>query len=258
MKSSFPSILLILSAALFWLPAAHAAGADVSSQPAAAPLALPQVVAGIVARNQKQTKQLQGYTSQRWYSVTYSGFPKLHAEMRVEVRYTAPDKKVFTVVSHSGSKLLVDRILLRLIRTEADAQRDFHNSTLDNKNYNFSDLRFARAADGCSYSLSVTPKHPNPILYRGRLWINDKDFGVCRMEIAPSKNPSFWIRSTEIHQANEQVAGYWLPSVNQTTSQVRLGGVATLQILCSDYRVVQPAASLHAPSALVRHPECLH
>jgi hypothetical protein len=258
MKSSFPSLLLILSAAFLWLPVARAAGADLPDTPAAAPLPLQQVVAGIVARNKKQTEQLQGYTSQRWYSVTYSGFPKLHAEMRVKVQYTAPDKKIFTVESHSGSKLLVDRILMRLIRTEMDAQRDFRNSTLNDQNYIFSDLRFVKAPDGCSYSLSVEPKHPSPVLYRGRLWINDKDFGVCRMEISPSKNPSFWIRSTNIHQANEQVAGYWLPSVNRTTSQVRLGGVATLQILCSGYRIAGPTAALHAPSAPLRHPECLH
>ena len=229
-----------------------------SVQTPAAPLTLQQVVAGIVARNQRQTDQLPGYTSQRVYSVSYSGFPKLSAQVTGTMRYSAPGTKTFTISSRTGSRLLIDRILLRLVRTEIDAQRDFRNSTLNDENYIFSDLNYSKAADGCSYSLFVTPKHPNPVLYRGRLWINDKDFGVCRMVISPSKNPSFWIRSTEIRQANEQVAGYWLPSENRTTSQVRLGGFATLQILCSNYRILMPTASLHAPSALPRHPGCLH
>ncbi len=241
----------------FLVPHFSFAGSVQTPAPAA-PLTLQQVVAGIVARNQRQTDQLPGYTSQRVYSVTYSGFPKLSAQITGTMRYSAPGTKTFAISSRTGSKLLIDRILLRLVRTEIDAQRNFRNSTLNDQNYIFSDLNYSKAADGCSYSLFVTPKHPSPILYRGRLWINEKDFGVCRMEISPSKNPSFWIRSTEIHQANEQVAGYWLPSENRTTSQVRLGGVATLQILCSHYRIIMPTASLHAPSALPRHPGCLH
>jgi hypothetical protein len=251
-------LLLFRAFALSFLVPLFSFAGSVQTPAPAAPLTLQQVVAGIVARNKKQTEQLPGYTSHRIYSVSYSGFPKLSAQITGTMRYTAPDTKTFTISSSTGSRLLIDRILLRLVRTEIDAQRNFRNSTLDDQNYIFSDLKYSKAADGCSYSLFVTPKHPSPVLYTGRLWINDKDFGVCRMVISPSKNPSFWIRSTDIHQANENVDGYWLPSENRTTSKVRLGGVATLQILCSNYRIVPPAGSLHALSAPPRQAEWLH
>jgi hypothetical protein len=43
--------------------------------------------------------------------------------------------------------------------------------------------------DGCAYTLSVQPKIPSKFLYRGRIWVNEKDFAVCRIEAEPAQNP---------------------------------------------------------------------
>ena len=53
----------------------------------------------------------------RIYTVRYHGFPKdLEARMVVSMRYEAPNTKEFQLISQSGPKLLVDKVLKRLLK----------------------------------------------------------------------------------------------------------------------------------------------
>ena len=85
--------------------------------------------------------------------------------MVVSMQYEAPNTKEFSVVSQSGPKLLVDEVLKRLLKTETDAQRKNTREAvnLDRKNYQFSNLKYAPAVDGCSYTLTVEPRKAEQI-----------------------------------------------------------------------------------------------
>jgi hypothetical protein len=86
-------------------------------------LTLPQVVEKLLERNAQRAKALQSYRCKRVYDLDYKGFPKaLHGEMTVEMNYRAPDRKDFKIVSESGTKWLVNRVLRRLVETEREAQ----------------------------------------------------------------------------------------------------------------------------------------
>lgn len=214
------------------------------------PMTLSQVVDTLVARNVERARDLESYRGQRTYTLVYHGFPgDLRATMAVDVNYEAPDTKEFKVISESGPRFLVDRVLKRLVKTETDAQRDATRKAVDlnEKNYNFSDLEYESAADGCSYVVTVEPRKPNKYLYRGKIWINDRDFAVCRIQAQPAKNPSFWITSTSIAQTYEKVGEFWLPQKNKSVSNIRLGGRATLTIQYQDYKLLaQHAVPAHA------------
>ncbi|HTU51818.1 MAG TPA: hypothetical protein VMF56_14595 [Acidobacteriaceae bacterium] len=159
--------------------------------------------------------------------------------MVVSMQYESPNTKEFTVVSQSGPKLLVDQVLKRLPKTETDAQRKNTREAvnLDRKNYDFSDLEYDPEADGCSYVLSVQPRKPNKYVYRGKIRVNDQDFAVCGIQAEPAQNPSFWIKSTRIHETYEKVGDFWLPEQNKSVSRIRIGGSATLTIQYQDYKV---------------------
>lgn len=214
------------------------------------PMTLSHVVDNLLARNAKRARDLEDYRGRRTYNLIYRGFPgDLHATMVVDMEYEAPNTKEFKIVSQSGPKLLVDRVLKRLVKTETDAQRQKTRAAvnLDRQNYNFTDLDYEPAADGCSYVVSVAPKHPNKYLYRGKIWINDQDFAVCRIQAQPAENPSFWIRRTAIAQTYEKVGEFWLPEKNTSVSNIRLGGRATLTILYQGYKLqAQPGVTAHA------------
>jgi len=60
-----------------------------------------------------------------------------------------------------------------------------------------------------------------------------------RIEAEPGKNPSFWIKKTDIAHRYVKVKDFWLPAENHTESFVRLGGKATLSIEYQDYKIIK-------------------
>ena len=234
------ALLAALFLALNILASGEMFAASAPAKSSAPPMTLSQVVDALVARNVERAQDLESYQGQRTYTVDYHGFPRdLHATMVVDMDYEAPNTKEFSVVSQSGPKLLIDRVLKRLVKTEIDAQRAENRKAVDlnRKNYNFSDLDYDPAADGCSYVLTVEPKTPNKYLYRGKIWVNDRDFGVCHIQAQPAKNPSFWIENTMITQTYEKIGEFWLPEKNKSVSNIRFGGRAILAIQYGKYKL---------------------
>jgi len=203
------------------------------------PLIASQVVDQLVKRNDERADALRSYRGRRLYRLDYVGFPKhLHAEMVVEVKYTAPATKEFTIVSQSGEKWIVDHVLKRLLVTEQEAVQgdNWKRTALNNQNYNFASG--AGGDDQCPYVLAVEPKVPTKFLFRGRVWVNAKDFAVCRIEAEPAKNPSLWIKRTHIHHEYQKVGDFWLPKENISESIIRLGGRATLTIEYQNFDIL--------------------
>src|SRR5579859_4319329 len=97
-----------------------------------------QVVNNLVQHNLQRASALHSYQSTRSYRIEYRGFPSSRsAEMVVDVKYRAPYTKEFTVRSESGSKILVEKVLRRLLQSEQEAQNDENQShiALNNENY---------------------------------------------------------------------------------------------------------------------------
>jgi len=202
---------------------------------------LEQVVDNLVAKNAERTAALQRYQSRRFYRLDYTGFPtSLKAEMVVDMVYEAPATKNFKIVSQSGPKWMIERIFKGLMQAEQEAlnSKNRERVVLDRRNFEFTGMEFQDSGDGCSYVLTVQPKIPNKLLYRGRVWVNSKDFAVCRIEAEPSKNPSMWIKSTTIHHIYKQLGDFWFPSENESTSTMRVGGHAVLSIKYRNYEIL--------------------
>lgn len=162
--------------------------------------------------------------------------------MEVEAIYQAPSSKTFNVVKESGSGLLLNRVLKRLIKSEEEAAHKQDENALTPANYNFS-LAGTEVADGRPmYILRVEPKAIRQLLFQGRVWVDAQDFAVAKVEAQPAQNPSFWIKNTQIHHLYAKVGDLWLPLMTQSETKVRLGGVATLTILYANYQVESAAA----------------
>src|SRR5450755_2912338 len=233
---SFIAALITLSA---WLPATVSAQGPgkILVEPR---LTLSQVVEKLVQKNAERAKALESYRGKRVYELEYKGFPKtLHAEMVVEMTYTAPGRKEFKIVSESGSKWIVKRVLKRLIDEETEAQGAATRLSveLSSRNYEFTSLELQTGGGGSAYVVGIQPKAANKFLYRGRIWVDDRDFAVCRIEAEPAKNPSMWITKTEIHHDYQKFEDFWLPVKNESVSSLRLGGRATLTITYQDYEI---------------------
>jgi len=233
----------ILLGCVALLSLAHTGGASrpLAQNSEAAPQSLPQIVDNLVVMNAERATALERYQGRRIYHLDYTGFPAdMHAEMIVDMSYDAPSTKKFTVVSQSGSKWIVDHVFKRLLETEQEALTDKNRASveLNAQNYDFTGVESQDPDEGCSYVLTVHPKIPSKLLYTGRIWVDGRDFAVCRIEVEPAKNPSFWIKKTDIRHAYEKVGDFWLPQKNESVSTMRFGGRAVLTIEYLNYEIL--------------------
>jgi outer membrane lipoprotein-sorting protein len=209
-------------------------------------LSAQQIASRLAENNRKRQLGLQSFTGQREYHLLYTGFPGRHeANLVVDVKYEAPADKKFTIVSQSGSGVIVNRVFKKLMETEqealdADSQRHI---ALNEENYKF-ELLGQEDLDGrASYLLRVSPRKQNKLLYRGKIWVDAADFAVARIEAEPANKPSFWISNTAIHLRYCKIGDFWLPQLNRSSSDVRLGGHAVLSIEYRDYKVAGATAA---------------
>ena len=222
----------------------------------AAPLPLNRIVENLQARNAQRAAALDALVGTRVYRMQYRGFPKdLDAEMVVSLTYHAPNSKQFRVISETGSKFIIDHVFKKLLEGEQEAVNDDNRrrTALSADNYDFSLEGYEDSPEGGRYILDLLPKTRNKFLYRGKIWVDATDFAVVRIEGEPGKNPSFWIKKTEIEHKYIKVNDFWLPEENHTESLIRLGGRATLTIEYRDYKITQ-STPLHAGADLINAP----
>ncbi len=201
-----------------------------------------QIVDEMLRHNQARADGLKHYQSVRHYEVNYTGYSaRIGAKLVVEADYDAVSGKTFRVVSQSGSRMLVDKVLKRLLESEKDAARDKDSTALTPANYKFRLAGIESIAGRPAYILEVEPLVDSKYLYRGRIWVDAADFAVARIEARPARNPSFWISSTAINHQYTRTDGFWLPAQNRSESKVRVGGTAVLTIDYGTYKVIREA-----------------
>jgi hypothetical protein len=146
--------------------------------------------------------------------------------------------KEFTILSETGSKLLIEKVFKRLLQSEKEALtgENARRIALDRDHYKFAQIGYERTPTGALYVLSVEPRAKSKFLYRGRIWVDAQDFAVVSLQGEPAKNPSFWIKDTQIEQTYAKVSEFWFPVSNRSTTSTRLGGRASLTIEYKDYQ----------------------
>jgi hypothetical protein len=202
-------------------------------------LSVDAIVGRLMTSNARRSAELRGFQSMRWYHLQYHGlFGARDASMQVLATYNSPDHRSYSVVSESGSKLLLNRVLLKLLDSEREAFQNRKQVELSPDNYQFDLVDTDLGPDGnACYVLAVKPRKENKFLYHGKIWVDANDFAVVHMEGQPAKSPSFWVRDTEIKSNWERVGNFWFIQHNESVSHIRMGGMATLNIDYGDYQI---------------------
>ncbi len=236
-------LLLLLGCLPLLHPAVQARVADgPTSVVKNGPLPVGDVVRNLQQKNAQRAAALEGLVGTRVYRMQYRGLPSdRDAEMVVNMTYHAPSAKQFSVVSTKGSKFIIDHVFKKLLEGEQEASSDENRrrTALSSENYDFTLAGYEKSPEGERYVLNLLPKTKNKFLYRGKIWVDANDFAVVRIEGEPEKNPSFWIKKTEIAHQYIKVNDFWLPAENHTESTIRLGGKATLSIEYRDYKITK-------------------
>src|SRR5579864_1018572 len=154
----------------------------------------------MMVHEQVHNRELKHYQTVRHYQAEYHGFPtSLEARMDVEVNYDLGSGKRFQIVSQTGSKFLLEKVLKRAVDSEKEASQQKTPSTMTPANYRFQLLGNEVLGGRPAYILDVQPIVASKFLIRGKIWVDAADFAVAKMETQPAKSPSFWLSRTEIH-----------------------------------------------------------
>jgi hypothetical protein len=216
-------------------------GVSQSDPHSAGPSATPdEIVRRMVEQNEIRAAHLKYFSSPRHYHVEFHGMShSMAADMHVQATYIAGSGKTFQVIDQSGSHLLLNHVLKKLLDTERDDSQQ-HESALTPLNYTFKFETTATEHGQQFYVFTVEPKAKKKLLYRGKIWVDAEDYAVAKVEAEPAQSPSFWIKKTEIHHVYAKNGEFWLPEENRSESRIRMGGTAILTIDYGTYSFGAP------------------
>lgn len=252
--------------ALALLLPVHEAGRSAGQERASAtPLTSAQVVERLASMNSLRAEALRSYSSIREYHLVLSGIIHKRADMVAKMTYHWPDQKDFTILSESGSEIMRNRVLKAILAAEAESMKEENRrqTALNSENYEFSLAGVEGAPRPATYILNATPRVKNRFLFKGKIWVDAKDFAVTRVECEPAKNPSWWTKKNNITNIYQKLGDFWLPAHTQSLTEVRVFGHTELDIVYKDYdlmdarklpntsQIIGPASS-QAPSPSVR------
>ena len=226
---------------------------SVAAQPVttSVPLTADEVVRRVVENNEERAKALASYSGLRSYHLECHCLSHKKADMVVRTDYQAPDKKEFTIVSEGGSGTVRDRVFKKLLEAEQESMREENQqrSAISPENYTFQLSEYQNTDTAEFYVLEAQPRTKNKFLFRGRIWVDAKDFAITRVEGEPAVNPSWWTLKTNFTRSYQKVGDFWLPKSNDSETKVRVFGTAVLSIEYRDYHVTHAAIATVASSS---------
>jgi hypothetical protein len=214
------------------------AAADVSVS--TTPLTADQVIQRMNDLDQWRRSALQQYTSNRRYVVDNRSFNK-HAEVMVQEKYVYPGKKEFKTLYESGSDYIRRKIIGKLIEAELDAAQNQNQdqTRITPENYKFELLGTEGQEGHLCFVISVIPNRSKKYLMKGRIWVDQEEFAIVRMEGSPAKTPSFWTRKVEFTRRYQKQGPFWMAASIESESDVLIAGKSSLKIEYFDYVITQ-------------------
>lgn len=208
-----------------------------------------EVVQRMLHADGRRNTAFCGYTGMRRYTLQNKRF-NTRAEASVRVVCTGAGVKSFQVISETGSRLIGDRVIRKMIEAEAEASQtgEHEQNRILPINYDFR-LLGTEVVDGrLNYVLEIRPKTSYRFLIRGRIWVDAEEYAITRVEGTPAKNPSLWIRDVQIVLRYSRTGPLWLPLRNESHANSRILGKSELTIDYFDY-VVNGQYNSHAAPA---------
>jgi hypothetical protein len=224
----FAAVLLLIASGV---AAARAQAADQAA-------VIRQIDAAVAAR----VDNILEFTDVEHYSVYRNG-DETHpvAEMNVRDTYKKGVGKEYTVLSQSGSGLILHFGLKPLIDNEKtiNLPGNWEKSWFTSANY---DMKLkpggVQKLNGRDcYVLAITPRGEAPNLIIGTLWADAKDGSLVQIEGVSSKSPSAFAGTTRVMRQYTNISGFAMAMHARAESTSMLFGQTVIIIDYSNYQL---------------------
>jgi len=174
----------------------------------------------------------------------YRGSDEAHpaAEMTVRDTYKRGVGKEFTVISQSGSAILLHFGLKPLLDSDQTINQpgNVESSWFNSANYVItSKAGGVQRLDGRDcFLLDIKPKAVAPNLIIGTIWVDAHDGTLVKVEGVASKNPSALSGTTHMMRQYSNINGYSMAMHARAESDSALFGRTVVTIDYSDYKLM--------------------
>lgn len=200
------------------------------------------VVRGIDGEVASRVENVLGFTDIEHYRV-YRGDDQAHpaAEMTVRDTYNKGAGKTYTVLSESGSSLVIRFGLKPLLENETaiNVPGQVEKSWFTSANYEMKLKSGAteRVNGRDCFALTITPRHAAPNMIDGTLWVDARDGSIVKVEGVASKSPSVFARTTHMMREYINIDGYPMATHARAESSSFLFGRTVVVIDYSEYKL---------------------
>lgn len=183
-----------------------------------------------------------GFTDIEHYFV-YRDSDESHpvAEMTVKDSYTKGIGKTYTILSQSGSGIVMRFGLKPLLDNEKtiNLPGNVEQSWFTSANYtmNLKSAGVEKTNGRDCYALEITPRQKAPNMIDGALWVDARDGSIVEVEGVASKSPSIWAGTTHMVRQYVNIDGYPMATHARAESNSFLFGRTVVVIDYSDYHL---------------------
>ena len=200
----------------------------------------PDVIRGIDASVASREENLLGYTVTEHYAV-FRNQDKIHpaAEMTVKTTYKKDKGKSFQVLIGSGSEIIRNQVLGRVLASERTATEPANRVTalITSANYTMH-VKGAEVVSGRScIALAIAPRHVAPFLFEGDLWVDASDYSIVQLSGFTAKSPSIFAGPTQVARKYAVIDGFPMATHGSATSTSWLFGQTNIEIDYSGYQI---------------------
>lgn len=243
-KNSSRFICLFALLVTLFLPlVSFSASAEQGSQ-----VDLLQRVDSSVARRETN---LLGYTAIEHYSVYRDTASVPIADMVVKATYRQQSGKSYQILSEFGSEILRKELLDRMLDSERNITQPTSRSRalIDSVNYSMA-AKDDVTIDGrrCT-ELQIAPRHAQPYLFKGSIWVDSRDGSIVRLQGVTSKPASVFAGPTKVSRQYTMLDGYPMATHADAITSVMFLGQLRISIDYSNYQLsLAPAPATGVPS----------
>lgn len=199
----------------------------------------------------RREKDLLAYTAIEHYAVFRNSSSAPIAEMTVKTTYRQDSGKTYQILSESGSELLRKELLARMLDSERSITQPAAraHALIDTANYSMA-VKDEVAIDArpC-VELQIAPRHAEPYLFKGSIWVDSRDGSIVRLQGVTSKPASVFAGPTKVSRQYEMLDGYPMATHAEAITSVMLLGQLRITIDYSNYQLsLLPAASTGVPA----------
>ena len=183
-----------------------------------------QTIVNRMVRAQDENRvRYRPYMVTREYKLSAKTAEKPKSQVIADVTFVPPDVTLYTIQQTTGSGL-GERVVRRMLETEAEVVRDYASTGIMPDNYDFRFVRREELNGHQCYVLQLLPKRKDKNLIHGNAWVDANSYLIHRIEGEPAKIPSFWLRDVHVALVYGDVEGMWLSTASKATANVRMFG----------------------------------